>query len=195
MNTSIPLPEHAAPTSAATIQATPYGGLSAAFTSHYDDLVAHVRRQIASRGGDRASAHDVVHDVCVELITTPPQQIIHTPLAFLREVVTRRAIDRYRVESGRRAWVESRDELPDCCDEGAAGRDPECIACGRQRLKILAGAIDTLPPRCRDVFIMHKIHELPQREVADHLGIALKTVEKHLRLGVQACSKALLAAA
>jgi RNA polymerase sigma factor (sigma-70 family) len=190
LNTSPPLAECAAP-----IVAAPHDGLTAAFASHYDDLVAHVRRHIAYRGGDRATAHDVVHDACLELIATPPQQAIHTPLAFLREVVARRAIDRYRVESGRRAWVESSDDLPDRCDEGAAGRDPECIACGRQRLKILAGAIDSLPPRCRDVFIMHKIHELPQREVADHLGIALKTVEKHLRLGLLACSKALLAAA
>lgn len=29
---------------------------------------------------------------------------------------------------------------------------------------------------------------------ADHLGIALKTVEKHLRLGVLACATALAAA-
>jgi RNA polymerase sigma factor (sigma-70 family) len=190
VNTAPPFAERAA-----SIRSAPHAGLTAAFASHYDDLVAHVRRHIAHRGGDRATAHDVVHDVCLELITTPPQQVIHAPLAFLREVVARRAIDRYRVESGRRAWVESSDELPECCDEGAAGRDPECIACGRQRLKILAGAIDALPPRCRDVFIMHKIHELPQREVADQLGIALKTVEKHLRLGVLACSKAMLAAA
>jgi len=34
---------------------------------------------------------------------------------------------------------------------------------------------------------MHKIHELPQKEVAVQLGISLKTVEKHLKLGMSHC--------
>ncbi len=34
---------------------------------------------------------------------------------------------------------------------------------------------------------MHKIHEIPQAQVADRLGISVKTVEKHLRLGLAAC--------
>lgn len=34
---------------------------------------------------------------------------------------------------------------------------------------------------------MHKIHGLPQGEVARQMGISLKTVEKHLRLGMLAC--------
>ncbi len=37
------------------------------------------------------------------------------------------------------------------------------------------------------VFVMHKVHELPQAEVAARLGISLKTVEKHLRLGMGIC--------
>ena len=174
-------------------QDAPLCGLIAAFANHYDELVAHVRRHIGLRGGDRATARDVVHDVCLELMATPPQETIHTPLAFLREVVARRAIDRHRVDVGRCAWVDSSDELPEHSDERM--RDPARIACGRQRLQLLADAIDALPPRCRDVFIMHKINELPQREVASHLGIALKTVEKHLRLGVLSCAATLDAAA
>jgi len=170
------------------------GGLIAAFVRHYDDLVAHVRRHIGCRGGDRSAARDVVHDVCLELIETPAHDPIDAPLAFLREIATRRAIDRYRVEQRRRAWVESCDELPERADESPAGRDPARIVAGRQRVHILAAAIEALPPRCRDVFVMHKIHELPQREVADYLDISLKTVEKHLRLGVAACRRALEAA-
>lgn len=38
---------------------------------------------------------------------------------------------------------------------------------------------------------MHRIHGVPQEDVARHLGISLKTVEKHLRLGTSACRLAL----
>lgn len=194
LKTDILLTEPAFTGLSAYARAVPPCGLITAFVSHYDDLVAHVRRHIGTRGGDRTTARDVVHDVCLELIETPPQDIIHTPLAFLREVVARRAIDRHRIEHGRRAWVESTDELPDRADESPSGRDPARIVDGRQRMRMLVVAIEALPPRCRDVFVMHKIHELPQREVAEHLGISLKTVEKHLRLGVAACWQALLEA-
>lgn len=165
--------------------------LLSALQQHYDDLVAHVRRHVGARGGDRAVARDIVHDVCVELIETPPAGNIRLPLAFLREVMTRRAIDHYRVEQGRRAWVESVDELPECADAGSLGRDPAEILAGRQWLLHLVRAIEALPPRCREVFVMHKIHEYPQAAVAEHLGISVKTVEKHVHLGMEACRRAL----
>ncbi|MNN85745.1 RNA polymerase sigma factor [compost metagenome] len=54
-------------------------------------------------------------------------------------------------------------------------------------LERLSDAIADLPPRCQMVFVMHKIHELSQAEVAERMGISLKAVEKHLRLGMAAC--------
>lgn len=168
--------------------------LLSALRRHYDELVIHVRRHIGLRGGDRAVARDIVHDVCLNLIEAPPAGEIRVPLAFLREVMTRRAIDHYRGEQGRRAWVESVAELPDGPDSGSLGRDPAAILAGREWLVHLVRAIEALPPRCRDVFVMHKIHEYPQAAVAEHLGISVKTVEKHVRLGLESCRRALLAA-
>ncbi|MCO2147359.1 RNA polymerase sigma factor, partial [Pseudomonas aeruginosa] len=39
--------------------------------------------------------------------------------------------------------------------------------------------------------IRDRIHEVPQAQVADRLGISVKTVEKHLRLGLAACQERL----
>ncbi len=46
-----------------------------------------------------------------------------------------------------------------------------------REFQALVDAIATLPPRCQAVFVMHKIHEVPQAQVADRLGISVKTVE------------------
>lgn len=159
--------------------------LLAALVRHYDELVDLLRRRF---GTDRSAAHDVVHDVCVNLLAEPPRQAVAAPAAYVRHAALNLAIDRHRVESTRGAWVESAAELPDCADE-MPGHDRH-IDAGRE-LDRLSAAIAPLPPRCREVFVLHKIHDMPQTEVAVRLGISRKAVEKHIRRGMTACRAAL----
>lgn len=157
-----------------------FPNLVSALVHHYDDLVDHLRR----RFGDKSFARDVVQDVCVQLLEAPPAAAIHKQYAFLRRVSTHLAIDRYRVERGRQRIVESMADLP---EHVADGRNHARHAESRQELDVLTEIIENLPPRCREVFIMHKIHEIPQAEVAARLKISRQMVEKHLRVGMVAC--------
>lgn len=59
----------------------------------------------------------------------------------------------------------------------------------REKIDLLGAAIAALPPRCREIIILHKLHGLPQREVARRLGVAEKTVENQVALGVRHCEK------
>ncbi len=49
-------------------------------------------------------------------------------------------------------------------------------------IKELQIALDTLPPKCREVFILNKADGIKQKEIADKLGISVKAVEKHITL-------------
>jgi RNA polymerase sigma-70 factor (ECF subfamily) len=169
----------------------PPSPLLGALVRHYDVLVAQVRRHARRWGADGSAAADVVHDVCLQLIESPPPQPVHTPLAFLRSITLRRAIDRHRVEASRARWVQSADDPEAMTDGRDDTADPARLLQARQQLHRLAHAIEALPPRCRDVFVLHKVHQMTQTEVAAHLGISLKTVEKHLRLGTTSCREAL----
>lgn len=147
---------------------------------HYDDLVDQVRR----RFGDRGFAQEVVHDVCVHLLEKPEKDNVHTPLALLRKISHDQALSRYRSERRRQAWVVAMPELPEsACEAPSPARQYDAA----EEFERLVQAISELPERCQMVFVMHKIHELPQAEVAARMGISLKTVEKHLRLGLAAC--------
>lgn len=46
--------------------------------------------------------------------------------------------------------------------------------------KLLYEAIDELPPKCREVFILSRVENMKNQEIANHLDISLKTVEKHV---------------
>lgn len=44
----------------------------------------------------------------------------------------------------------------------------------------IAQVLDTLPPRCREIFTMSRFEGLKNREIADRLDISVKVVEKHI---------------
>lgn len=50
----------------------------------------------------------------------------------------------------------------------------------KQRMQALQNIIDCLPPKCRQVFWMHRIEGQPQLEIAAELGISLNMVERHM---------------
>jgi RNA polymerase sigma factor (sigma-70 family) len=65
------------------------------------------------------------------------------------------------------------------------------VVSARQELRQLQAALDRLPPRCREVVMLRKIHGLPQREVAQRMGITEDTVERQVSKGVRALAAAL----
>jgi RNA polymerase sigma-70 factor (ECF subfamily) len=62
---------------------------------------------------------------------------------------------------------------------------PERRVSANQELVRFARAFDRLSPNCREAIWLRRVKELPQREVAHRMGLAEKTVEKHLRQGVR----------
>lgn len=52
-------------------------------------------------------------------------------------------------------------------------------------------ALDSLPPRCKAVFIMVRYHGLRQKEVAEIMHIAPKTVENQLAIALRKLGEAL----
>ena len=59
-------------------------------------------------------------------------------------------------------------------------------------LKIkLYSAIDKLPEQCKKVFEMSRFDELKQQEIADKLGISIKTVKNHITHALKELNKSI----
>lgn len=56
-------------------------------------------------------------------------------------------------------------------------------------LEILTEAIQSLPPRCREVLTLRKIDGLSQREIAGRMGISEHTVEAQVTTGMRRCAQ------
>jgi len=152
--------------------------LLAVLVRHYEDLVDHVRRRFASR----SFARDVVHDLCVQLLERPARTTASQPLAFLRRASVYRAIDRQRADAARANTVVSMEDVPDLRSHDADGAHHVHLMQQVERLRV---AIDQLPSRCRQVFLLHRLHDMTQEEIAEALGISRNMVARHVMRAMQ----------
>lgn len=127
-------------------------------------------------------ANDVLHDAIVKFAVKNSLKQIDEPQAYLRGIVKNTIVDYYRDS---RHFVDlettSNDKaLHDPEQELSYQHSPERIADIKQRMLALQNIIDCLPPKCRQVFWMHRIEEKPQTEIAALLQISLNMVERHM---------------
>lgn len=153
------------------------GRLIAQLVEHYDELIAMLSRRL----GSAETAADVAQDLAVKLIgmPAPSNEAVRQPKHYLFRVARNLAVDRQRYDAVRDRGRQPLDVAVEQEDSGAP--TPERILADREMLRQALVAIDDLPPRCRQVFVMRRLQDMDQDSIARALGISRNMVEKHLR--------------
>jgi len=149
----------------------------AALSSLYRDHFGAVRSYLVRRLGCSEAGREAAQDIFLRLLLRPQTAPIENPRGFLLRAARNLAIDRLRAD-GTRPVLEPIDDHEDALLDPVS--DPARIAEARQHLRALADSIGKLPPKCRDVFFLHRFEGLTQREIAGRLGVSAKTVEANL---------------
>lgn len=137
---------------------------------------------------NRSDIHDLRQDIYIRVYEAAKLAPPASAKAFLFSTARNLLID--RVRRSRIVTIRSVGdfaELNVLTDEVT----PERQLTAGQELNLLARAFRRLPPREREVIWLRRVDELPQKEVAQHLGISEKTVETHLRRAVQTMANSL----
>ena len=95
------------------------------------------------------------------------------------------------VDELRRRQIVPMYALPEDADAKALADDAPGVGetvSRRQELALLAEAIQALPERCRQILTLRKIYGLPQKEIAQKLGISEHTVEAQVGIGMHRCA-------
>ncbi|OHE89393.1 MAG: hypothetical protein A3G75_03850 [Verrucomicrobia bacterium RIFCSPLOWO2_12_FULL_64_8] len=66
------------------------------------------------------------------------------------------------------------------------------IACSHEEIELLAQAVHNLPARCREIVVLRKLKCIPQKQIAQRLGISEQTVEVQVVRGVKRIREFLL---
>ena len=110
------------------------------------------------------------------------------PQAFLYTTARHLAIDRLR----RRARSPL---LPTTADGGEEAMSPspgvESVVMAREEWALLERAVAGLPPGCRRVLLLRMVERLSHEEIAQQLGLARSSVEKHLMRAVRLLQEAM----
>ncbi|MEW6291748.1 MAG: RNA polymerase sigma factor [Pseudomonadota bacterium] len=149
----------------------------AILSSLYRDHFVAVRTYLARRLGCPEAGREAAQDIFLRLLLRPHAAPIENPRGFLLRSARNLAIDLLRAERIRPVIEPIEDHEGTLVDPIS---DPARIAEARQHLRALVDGIGKLPPKCRDVFFLHRFEGLTQREIAGRLGISVKAVEANL---------------
>ena len=170
-----------------------YTSLAQAVQAHYQELVQFIRR----RTGSLSTAEEVVQETWIRA-NSRSASLPDNPRAYLYRVAGNLAVDHIR-RQGARSRVEQSPEGSGADGDSAVALEqlpspapgPADTAISLQQLAILSQAVEELPDKCREVFLLYRGRDLSMREVAKRLGIAEKTVEKHIARAMVHCRKRL----
>ncbi|TWB36522.1 RNA polymerase sigma factor [Nitrospirillum pindoramense] len=149
---------------------------------HKDALASHtlwarLRRQLTRLTGAQ-DVEDHLHAAFMKLEAYRAREPVHNPEAFLVRAAANSALDEHR-RVRRQAAVGPLDQgMADTLPDEAPLQDE--VYAARQRLDRVREGISRLPPRTREIFLMHRLDGLKYHEIAARLGISQSAVEKHI---------------
>jgi len=141
------------------------------FREHNDALL----RFVAAKLGSRQEAREVVQEAYVRLLSLDHREAVSYLRAFLFKTASNLAMDRLRLRA-RRGFVVSARNL----DFAVFELSPERQVAGEQALQRLREAIDELPQKCREAFLLYRLDELSCEEVAVRLGLQERMVWRYV---------------
>ena len=121
---------------------------------------------------------DMVAEVMTRAYATENWGNVTTGRAYLFTIARNLVID-----NARRNKVVSFETIADL--ELLQGENNiEAQLHAREALRQIETIVESLPPQCRRVFILRRIHEMSLLEIAAEMSLSVSTVEKHLAKAV-----------
>ena len=122
-------------------------------------------------------AEDLLQSAFVRLAEYTDRDAVENPAAFVVRTAANLAVDEQRRRRVRREARMDVDNVLDISD--GQPLHPEVLA-ARERLGRVMAALESLGPKTREIFLLHRLDGMKYREIAARQGITVSAVEKHI---------------
>lgn len=146
-------------------------------------LEAALTQFLRSNWRNRADVADLLQEVYVRVYESARRQLPKTTKSFLFTTARNLIVDRVRNEKV--IPLEIVEDM-DALGVAAEAPGPDAHLAARDELRRVQSALDQIPPRAREAFVLHHVEGLSQHEIAVRMKISEKTVGWHLKEGVEA---------
>ena len=152
----------------------------------YRNHAPGLRRRLRARVKSLEEANDLVQDAFARLLGARSLSRVRDPGAFLNRIARNLLIDRNRRLSARSTHIPIGlgEEIAVAPDQGQEIEVEQM----RQRFREI---VVSLPPRTREVFVLHRIDGHSYKEIAARLDISVRTVEWHIAQAIVRISRGL----
>lgn len=147
--------------------------LNALYLAHRDELQAYLQRQVRCR----ETAADLTQDAFIRLSEQVGRSRIANFRAYLFSSVRNLLVDHLRREKHRKGEDVDSEQL-ETLGEASPSLEREVIA--QQELERMQQVVQTLPQRCREVFLLSRLEGLTYEQIGERLGISPKTAFSHM---------------
>ncbi|KFJ10639.1 RNA polymerase sigma factor, sigma-70 family protein [Delftia acidovorans] len=149
------------------------------YQNHHPWLESLLRKRL----GNRDDAADLAQDTFVRLLRSPlPQQDIREPRRYLATIARGLVADLFRRRTLEQSYLDYLAQLPQ-----SLAPSPEEQAIVQQTLLDVDRMLQGLPPKVREAFVLAQFEELSYPEIAQRLGVSLRTVSNYLTRAMEHC--------
>ena len=162
--------------------------LETLISSQRSALVRFLSRKL----GSVDDAQEIAQDAFMRLHRLEHADDLDNARAYLFQVASNMAIDQLRRRKLHARYLE---------EEGARLQDdtghldhgtPEELVAARQQLGLVYRAIESLPLRCRQALMLHRVRGLSYAEIAREMGVSVSSVEKYILEALKHCREHLI---
>lgn len=154
--------------------------LQSMFKDHHSSLL----RFLSGKLSDPHEAEDIAQDAYHNLLRMESPEELENARAYLFQTAANLALNRMRKQRRQHRYAQSVLHDADN-DSGLTTTSPEQAAGAQIELKLIMAAVEELPNKCRQAFLMSRSEHKSYAEISKELGVSVSTVEKYLIKALQ----------
>jgi len=148
------------------------------FRQHHAWLRSRLTRHVSSH----SDAEDVASETFLQLAEDGGRSEIREPRAFLTTIAKRILIKLWQRQDLEQAYEDTLRHMPE-----AVALSPEEHSMLVEAICQIDRALAALPQQVKTAFLLSRLDGMTYPQIAEHMGISLATVERHMKRALLQC--------